>query len=192
MRDKTSTRAQFRAAANRLEAILAGEAANFLKVKKVTIETPLETAEGYEYDRRLVLITILRAGMCMLPVFRDTYPDAQVGFLGIKRNEETAEAELYMKNIPQIGPDDQVMILDPTIATGGTAISALNVLSEMNVKQEQILFVSMLGSKEGLEKVRSTFPNVQVSVVAEDPKLNHNKFILPGFGDAGDRYFGTE
>ncbi|OGB97122.1 hypothetical protein A3F06_04340 [candidate division TM6 bacterium RIFCSPHIGHO2_12_FULL_36_22] len=192
LRRKSTTRAEFRAVAKGLSTILADESANFLKTKTVTVETPLESAEGIVFDRKLVLVAILRSAMAMLPVFCETYPDAAVGFLGIKRNEETAEAELYYKNIPAIGPDDQVIILDPMIATGGTLISALNILTGMNVKQEQIFFVGIIGSKPGLEKVRSKFPNVQMSVVGEDSKLNHNKFILPGLGDFGDRYFGTE
>ncbi|MBT4855929.1 uracil phosphoribosyltransferase [bacterium] len=192
LRNKDSSRAQFRAAANKIALVLAEESANFIKTKKVTVETPLETAEGIEYEGKVVLVAILRSGMSMLPVFRDTYPDAAVGFLGIKRNEETAEPEMYYNNIPTIGPDDQVLILDPTIATGGTACAALNLLADLNVKQEQMMFISVISSTQGLEKVRTTFPNVQVTTVGEDTKLNHNKFILPGVGDYGDRYFGTE
>jgi uracil phosphoribosyltransferase len=192
LRDKSATRTQFRHSALRLAEILAYEAASTIEAETISIETPISRASGLKITKPVVLVPILRSGLALLPAFLKIFTEASVGVVGMKRDEHTAEPMLYYKNIPPINANAQVIVLDPMIATGGSGVDALKILTEMGVRQDQIIFVGVISAPEGLSKMKHAFPDVRIIVGIQDQGLTPNKFITPGLGDFGDRFFGTE
>jgi len=161
-------------------------------MKKIQIQTPIDTATGIKLADPIVLVPILRSGITMLHAFTHYFPDASIGVVGLRRDEKTAIAHWYYENLPPLSKKEQVIILDPMIATGGTALETLKKLQEHGVPQEKILFVSMVCAPEGLEAIKAKFDQITIITAAVDDHLNAQKFIVPGLGDFGDRYFGTE
>jgi len=192
LRDKHTTRANFRQAAQQLAHILVQQAVEQLATEIFSVQTPLVQTSGKKFVYEPVLIPILRSGLILLPAFQSYFPDASIGIVGLRRDEKTAEAQWYYENVPMINKNTPVIVLDPMIATGGTAVEALTMLEKKGVKQECITFVAVICSPEGIDLVRKKFPKVTLVVAVTDEKLNNAKFILPGLGDFGDRYFGTE
>ncbi len=193
LRDKNTPMAEFRAAADKLALVLVHQAAQFLHVKQITVTTPLEqSAQGTELRENIVLVPILRSGLALLPAFLQYFPHARVGFVGLKRDEKTAIAHLYYKKLPPIKAEDQVLVLDPMIATGGSGASTLKIVTELGIRQEQIIFIGVIAATPGIEEINHEFPHVKVIVACRDQKLNAAKYIVPGLGDFGDRYFGSE
>ena len=190
LRDKTTSMQQFRDAADKLSSWLAIETATLLEQETFNIETPLAKAIGHKLTHSVTLVPILRSGIAMLQPFLRHYSTASVGFVGIRRDEK-AMPHLYYQNLPPINPDDDVIILDPMIATGGSAITAIKVLKDAGVKEGKIMVVGILGSPEGLQALESCAPDARFLLAQVDQKLDDKKFILPGLGDFGDRYFGT-
>lgn len=191
LRNKSSTLAEFRSATEKLGAILANEASLFLERFHMDIETPLATFPGNTLKYNVVLIPVLRSGLALLPSFLKYYESAKVGFIGMRRDEDTARAHCYYENLPPMTPEDNIIILEPMLATGGSAFSAIKILLERGFKQEKIILVSIIGASEGVNKIQSDLPNVHLVLAQYDTQLTTNKFILPGLGDFGDRYFGT-
>ena len=189
MRDKTTTPSRFRQSVRRLATLLAYEATKDLAVRQTEVETPLATTEGVELQQRVGLIPILRAGLGMVDPVLDLVPTAEVWHLGLYRDEATAKPVRYYDKLPAQRPVDVAIILDPMLATGGSAMAALMTLREWGVKQVKV--VSLIASKEGISTVESQFPEAQIFVCQVDPVLNDQKFIVPGLGDAGDRIFNT-
>ncbi len=192
LRDKNSTRAQFQEAAHQLAHVLAQQAAEHLSIQEIDIQTPLVQTTGVKLERAPMLLPILRSGIALLPAFQSYFPGAAIGIVGLQRDETTAQASMYYENIPPLKPDDQIIILDPMLATGGTAVETVKLLIEKGAQQKNIIFVAIVSAPEGLENLQSHFPKVKVLIAVEDEKLNSDKFILPGLGDFGDRYFGSE
>lgn len=192
LRNRDTPLTDFRNAADRLGEILAIEAAAYLPKEKISVETPLEIAEGSAFSHPFVLVAILRSGLAMLKPFTRIYPAAKIGILGIKRDEQTKKPCVYYKGLPPIDPSSYVFILDPMIATGGTAAEAIRLVKNQGLKEEQIIFISYLASRYGLEKIKKEAKSVRFLIVHQDEKLDTNQYILPGLGDFGDRYFGTE
>ena len=193
LRNKDTSMVDFRIAADKLALVLAEESADYVEMTPTTITTPLNTqTEGLEFHKNIVLIPILRSGLALLPAFLRFYPHAKVGAVGMKRDEETAQAHLYYKNLPQIAAHDRVIVLDPMLATGGSTSATLKILTDLGIKEEQMLFVGVICATEGLKKINTEFPHVKTLIAAHDQKLNDKKYIVPGLGDFGDRYFGTE
>lgn len=192
LRDKRTSRADYRNATEKLGWVLAAEAAAFLELEPRAVETPLGTTRAEFVKHPVVLIPILRAGAALLPSFMRFFDTARVGFIGMKRDEETAVAHTYYCNLPPVVDGEEVIILEPMIATGGSTCDAIALLLRHGVAEEQILFVSVIAATQGLARVRQNYPNVRLLVAQEDPELNDRKFIVPGLGDFGDRYFGTE
>jgi uracil phosphoribosyltransferase len=192
LRDKDTGTADFRANAQKMAHILAGQAIVYLKKKKIDVATPLAKTIGYMPGQDVVLVPILRAGLAFLPVFLYYFESAKVGFIGLKRDEKTAVAKEYYRNLPAIRKNDLVIILDPMLATGGSAVSAVKILLSAGVKQEQILSVFLVAAPEGYRKLRRQFPKIKIIIGTKDKKLTRDKFIWPGLGDFGDRYFGTK
>lgn len=192
LRDKSTPMNQFRKAARTLTQLLAQEALEQVKSKEIEIATPMGNATGSILAQKTVLVPILRSGITMVEPFLDYFTTASIGVVGLRRDEQTAIAHLYYENIPPIGPHDQVIMLDPMIATGGTAHATLEILTKKGVRQKQILFVAIVCAPEGIAVLRNSFPEVKIIVAAHDKKLNDKKFIVPGLGDFGDRYFGTD
>jgi len=192
LRDKKTSRALFRQTTHKLAHVLAHEAAEHIKTKTTNIQTPIDSASGLEFGTPIVLVPILRSGIALLPPFLKYFQSASVGVVGLKRDEETAQAHWYYENLPPLTEKEQIIILDPMIATGGTGVETLRKLKEHGIAQKKIIFVSIVCAPEGIEAIKSEFPDITTITVAIDKHLNAQKFIIPGLGDFGDRYFGTE
>lgn len=192
LRSKKTSVSEFRKTAQKLADLLASETVEELKQKSCSVETPFGKTKGHKIIKQIILIPILRAGMALLPSFLSYFEEAHVAFLGIRRDEKTAKPHLYYEKFPSIKKNQLVFLLDPMIATGGSASLALQILiKNYKVSPEKIKVISIIASKEGINKIKKKFPKVAISVVAVDPKLNAKKFIVPGLGDFGDRFFGT-
>lgn len=192
LRNKNSTMAEFRAASEHLACALAHQVSQFVQLTKTTVTTPLgESATTHVLANNIVLIPILRSGLALLPTFLHFFPSAKVGFFGMKRDEQTAKAHLYYQKLPPIEADDQIIILDPMLATGGSTADALTILTKQGIAQERIIFAGIICAPEGLNKIRTEFPKVRLILAVQDNSLNAQKYIVPGLGDFGDRYFGT-
>lgn len=191
LRDKNTSIADFRKAAERLCHCIAQQALSHVEKKRVAVETPMGPMEGHALKNATVLVPILRSGLAMLPPFFHYFEAATVGVLGLKRDEQTKQAHLYYSQMPTTSPEDDIIIIDPMLATGGTAIIATQAMIDLGHPEEKILFCGIICSKEGLATYRERFPKVHTIIAAEDPTLNTDKFIVPGLGDFGDRYFGT-
>lgn len=146
---------------------------------------------GSTMPNRVILTTILRSGLAMLPAFVELFPSAPVGFFGIRRDEKTAEPHLYYENLPKISSLDWVFLIDPMLATGGSATLALTKLKESGAHFNQTMLISIVAAQQGADKIRKIFPAITLITAAIDPSLNDRKYIVPGLGDFGDRYFGT-
>ena len=192
LRNKQTPIDQFRASAHQLALILAHEATAYLPIKPTAITTPLEAPfTGTTWATSITLVPILRSGLALLPAFLEYFPTANVGVVGLKRDEQTAIAHWYYKNIPPIPIDSTVIILDPMIATGGSAVATLDMLANLGIKDTNMLFVGIISSQEGVNTVKQAYPNLTIITADCDPALNQAKYIVPGLGDFGDRYFGT-
>lgn len=191
LRDKGTTTVAFRQAANRLAELIAAEVATSITEEPTSVQTPFGQAKGAKIPHNVVLISILRAGAILLPAFLRLFPEAKVGFFGIRRDEKTAQPISYYDNLPSITNNDWVVVLDPMIATGGSALLAMEKLSKLEIHPSRIIFAGVIASAEGLQKLKTKYPYLTVKIVAEDPSLNPQKFITPGLGDFGDRYFDT-
>jgi uracil phosphoribosyltransferase len=189
LRDQTTPPAEFRQLVNRLASLLAYEATKDLLAEPVMVQTPLAKTEGRQLAQRIGLIPILRAGLGMIDPVLELIPTAEVWHLGLYRDEETAKPIKYYSKLPPERPVDVALILDPMLATGGSAVDALTTLRDWGVPHVKL--VSLIASEEGVKRVNFKFPNAQIYVCQIDPILNDRKFIVPGLGDAGDRIFNT-
>jgi uracil phosphoribosyltransferase len=192
LRDEKTERAVFRTAAYQVSRIIAHQIAQKISVKQLTVETPIAVASGLTFAHSPLLVPILRSGMAMLPAFLDIFPDAPVGVVGLKRDEKTAIAHWYYENVPQFEPTSQIVILDPMIATGGTGIETLTFLEKKGALQKNIMYASIVSAPEGIDLIKKEFPTIDIICAAHDKGLTKEKFIIPGLGDFGDRFFGTE
>ncbi len=192
LRNKDTDRATFRRTARKLSELLALRALEAVAMKEVSIETTLAKTTGLTLKDRIVIIPILRAGISMLEPFLSIFPDAAVGIVGLQRDKATAKADWYYENIPPLTTDDQIIIIDPMIATGGTGYATLAMLKGKGAHLDKALYMSMVSAPEGIAVINHAFPHVQIITAATDTHLNDKKFIVPGLGDYGDRYFGTE
>ncbi|MCF7799791.1 uracil phosphoribosyltransferase [Candidatus Babeliales bacterium] len=191
LRNKNTDIESFRKAASKLAYILANEACQYLEKETENIETPIATSSGIKLKNDIILVPILRSAIALLPAFLEFYPQAKVGFVGLKRDEQTAIAHLYYKNFPEVKVTDDVILLDPMIATGGSGCDAIKLLKEDGIKEEKIIFVSVISAKQGIEKIKKEFSKVRIVCAQYDQELNKDSYIIPGLGDFGDRYFGT-
>lgn len=189
LRNQATSPSEFRQAVRRLATLLAYEATQDLACEETSVATPITHTVGKKLSQRVGLIPILRAGLGMVDPVLDLIPSAEVWHLGLYRDEATAQPVEYYSKLPPGRPVDVALIVDPMLATGGSACAALSTLSEWGVPQLKVL--SIIASEEGIKQVEAEFPNAQVYVCCIDPELNENKFIVPGLGDAGDRIFNT-
>ncbi|MTI86398.1 MAG: uracil phosphoribosyltransferase [Balneolaceae bacterium] len=189
LRDKTAETAPFRRAMGTIGTILAYHALDHLPLEETQIETPIQPAKGYQPASEVVVIPILRAGLSLVDGIISFMPDAKVGHVGVYRDEETHEPVNYYHNLPNGIEEAYCLLVDPMLATGGSASHALNFLKESGAKN--IRFVSLISAPEGVERLQDDHPDVPIITAAIDEKLNEQAFIVPGLGDAGDRYFGT-
>jgi uracil phosphoribosyltransferase len=189
LRDRATGHGAFRQALFEASAIMAVEVARDLPVKEVVIETPLETTIGLRIRDEVAVVPVLRAGLGMVEGFLRLLPDARVGHLGIKRDEEDHAPIDYFERLPPGLPDTRVYVLDPMLATGGSAVHALHSLKRSGARQLEL--VCLVAAPEGVNAVHDEHPDVRIWTAAIDRELDQNAYIRPGLGDAGDRVFGT-
>lgn len=190
LRNRQTTMTQYRQAANQLGTILAIESANVVPKTDVKIDTPLASAKGERFSHQPILISILRSGLVLLPPFLQFYPESPVGFIGIRRDEKTFVPELYYSKLFAFEPEHTILLLDPMIATGNTCTLAIQMLKDAGAQESQITLIAFIAAPEGLSHLKKEHPKVGCIVAQIDEKLDKNKWILPGLGDFGDRYFG--
>jgi uracil phosphoribosyltransferase len=190
LRDKSTPPAEFRLLVQRLAVLLAYEATKDLELTPAHVQTPLTLTSGEVLNQRIGIVPILRAGLGMVDPVLDLIPGAEVWHLGVYRDESTATPVEYYSRFPAASPVDVALVLDPMLATGGSAVAALATLREWGVKQTKLLGV--IAAREGIDEVIAQFPETQIYTCAIDPELNDKKYIVPGLGDAGDRIFNTQ
>jgi uracil phosphoribosyltransferase len=189
LRDRATPHGTFRQALFECSAIMAVEVARELPTKEVEIETPLETTHGLRVRDDVAVVPVLRAGLGMVEGFLRLLPDARVGHLGIQRDETDHAPIDYFERLPPGLPDARVYVLDPMLATGGSAVHALDHLKKSGARHLEL--VCLVAAPEGLEAVQGKHPDVRIWTAAVDRQLDENAYIRPGLGDAGDRVFGT-
>jgi uracil phosphoribosyltransferase len=189
LRDRATDHLKFRQLIRELAMLLGYEAMADLQLRDCTVETPLATARGSRLEEEVGLVPVLRAGLGMVDGILEMIPGAQVWHLGIYRDEHTLRPISYYNKLP-IEPTVQVcLVLDPMLATGGSATAAIDVLKKWGVRR--IKFVGLIAAPEGIEVVSKAHPDVPLYLATVDDHLNEHGFIVPGLGDAGDRQFGT-
>ena len=188
LRDETMEPATFRTLAYRVGLLLALEATRDLATEDRVINTPMEKHTGRVLAQPLAVIPILRAGLGMLQPFTDLFPDVSVGYVGLERDHTTAVARSYYQKLPPL-KGKRVLIVDPMLATGGSAIHALNTVHAAGATE--ISLVCIVAAPEGVKAVETAYPNIAIFTAAMDRELNEKKYILPGLGDFGDRLYGT-
>lgn len=183
--------AEFRMAADRISSLLTVFATQHISLKPITVETPITSVAQSLIDEKIIIAPILRAGLSMIDPFLRLWPDTQVFHIGLRRDEQTHLAHTYYNNIePSSDPDNQrVFILDPMLATGGSIDHACDFFKSNGYKHIEIICI--IAAPEGLKAIQNKHPLVRITVGAIDDHLNENAYIVPGLGDAGDRFFGT-
>ncbi|MBQ9980009.1 MAG: uracil phosphoribosyltransferase [Oscillospiraceae bacterium] len=191
LRDKETGVKEFREIVSEIANLMCYEATRDLQIEEIEIETPVATAKcGRLAGKKLAIVPILRAGLGMVEGMLDLIPSAKVGHIGLYRDPETLQpVEYYCKLPPDIGQRD-VFVVDPMLATGGSAAAAITFLKEHGC--HHIRLMNIIAAPEGVEKVQSEHPDVDIYTAALDEKLNDHGYIVPGLGDAGDRIFGTK
>ena len=191
LRDEKTGTKEFRELISEIASLLCYEAMKEVKLKSVTIKTPIEEMKTKKLEEdRYAFVPILRAGMGMLDGVITVVPNAKIGHIGMYRNEKTFEPVNYFFKVPKNIEKKEVFLLDPMLATGGSAIDAINLLKAKGVKK--INFLCIISAPEGLKAVTEEHPDVAIYTACIDKKLNKNKYICPGLGDAGDRIYGTK
>ncbi|NCF52326.1 uracil phosphoribosyltransferase [Gammaproteobacteria bacterium] len=189
IRDEETGHKRFRELSKEITKFVCYEALKNIKVKKVTVKTPLADAICKKIDTDLVVVPILRAGVGMLEGILELVPTARVGFIGLYRDEDTKEPVTYYQRLPTQADGGTCIIIDPMLATGGSTVAAIDVLKAAGAGK--IVVVCIVTCPEGLALVESEHPDVPVYAAAIDDRLDDRKYIVPGLGDAGDRLFGT-
>ena len=189
LRDKRTGPQEFRRVLSEVASLMVYEATRSFSVEPIPVQTPLASAKGFALRREVVLVPVLRAGLGMLDSILQLIPHARVGFIGLKREETTLRALVYHKSLPENLREFEVILIDPMLATGGSAVAALDLMAKLGGKRVRL--VNVLASPEGIRKVHSVYPRLPIFTAAIDKRLNARGFILPGLGDAGDRLFGV-
>jgi uracil phosphoribosyltransferase len=189
LRDRATPCDEFRALARRVSVLLIAEATRDLRVNETFVETPLERAPVKRLAARVVAVPVLRAGLGMLDAFLELVPSAEVGYFGLERNEETAVARRYYEKVPKDLGSAVTFLLDPMLATGGSAALAIEGLHGLGARNIRLL--SIVAAPEGVALLEKQHPDAMVYAAALDRGLNEKKYILPGLGDFGDRLFKT-
>ena len=189
LRDQRTQSQEFRRLLGEIASLMLYEATRSFAVRSVSVQTPLAPARGCRLEREVVLVPVLRAGLGMLDSILQLIPHARVGFIGLKREETTLRAQFYHKSLPNNLDRFEVILIDPMLATGGSAVAALDLLTEQGARHLRL--VNLVAAPEGIRRVRRYYPRMPVFTAAIDRRLNDKGYILPGLGDAGDRLFGT-
>jgi uracil phosphoribosyltransferase len=191
IRNKDTDTKQFRDIVKELAMLMAYESFKDVPTQEITVETPLEiTTQTVVKENSIAIVPILRAGLGMVDGILSLFPAAKVGHIGLYRDEETLEPQEYYCKLPSKIEEKVVMVVDPMLATGGSACDAIQMLKKRGCKR--IKLMSIIAAPEGVEKVAKAHPDVEIFVSTLDRCLNEHGYILPGLGDAGDRIFGTK
>ena len=191
LRSKKTGVKEFRELVSEISGLMCYEATRNLPVEEVMVQTPVAQAKCYKLaGKKLAIIPILRAGLGMVDAMLDLIPSAKVGHIGLYRDPETHMPVEYYCKLPEDIGKRQVFVVDPMLATGGSAIAAIDFLKQHGCKQ--IIMMNVIGCPEGVKAVQDAHPDVDIYVAAIDEKLNEHAYIVPGLGDAGDRIFGTK
>ncbi len=190
LRDKDTTVRDFRALCMEISMLMAFEAMRDLPLEEVVVETPVAPAKAYKLSgKKLALVGILRAGLIMVDGILNLVPNARVGHIGLYRDPKTLEPVEYYNKLPADISERDVFLLDPMLATGGSAAAAISILKDIGAKSIKLLCI--IGAPEGILAVHSKHPDVEIILAAQDERLNDHGYIVPGLGDAGDRIYGT-
>lgn len=189
LRDSTTPPTQFRRLAHRVGVIVAADATRDLSTTPVEVDTPIERTTCHQLSTDIVVVAVLRAGLSLVDSVLELIPDARVGHVGLRRDETTAMASKYSSHLPPSLADSLVLLVDPMLATGGSAILAVDMLKEAGATRIRLLCV--VAAPEGVAALAAAHPDVDVYTPALDRELNAKKYIMPGLGDFGDRLYGT-
>ncbi len=190
LRDVETKYKQFRELAKEITILVAFEAMKDLEVEETTVITPLVETTGYKIKNDIVIVPVLRAGVGMLDGVLNLAPKARVGFIGMYRDHKTKEPIAYYEKLPEDLVDPYFFVIDPMVATGGSLIATIDLIKKKGHKK--ISIISILSAPEGISAVNDAHPDVKIFTGVVDERLNENKYIVPGLGDAGDRLFGTK
>ncbi len=191
MRQKTTSTKEFRDLVSEVAMLICYEATRQLPLTDKEVETPLVKTIAKEIEgKKLCIVPILRAGLHMADGILNLIPNAKVGHVGLYRNEETLEPVEYFCKLPSDAADREIFVVDPMLATGGSAVAAINLLKKRGITK--IRFLCLIAAPEGVEKLTKIHPDVDVYIGSLDERLNDKGYILPGLGDAGDRIYGTK
>ena len=191
MRNKNTGTREFRELVNEVAGLMCYEATRDLPTEEVMVETPITTAKCRMLSgKKLAIVPILRAGLGMVDAMVDLIPSAKIGHIGLYRDPETHEPVEYYCKLPEDIGNRQVFVVDPMLATGGSAVAAIDFLKKHGCKN--IIMMNIIGCPEGIKRVTEAHPDVDVYVATCDEKLNDHAYIVPGLGDCGDRIFGTK
>jgi uracil phosphoribosyltransferase len=193
LRNSETSMKQFRLVSEKVGDLLVSKVVACLPSKTINIDTPVTQCKGEALADHVELVSIMRSGDALLETFMKHFPDANISKFLIQRDEQTAEPHFkYMKISPEIASGHQVVITEPMVATGGTLDMVISLLKDKGVREENIIVASVCVAPEGLVYLNQRFPKIKVVMTVLDEKLNERKFIVPGLGDFGDRYFGTD
>ena len=190
MRNKETKSKDFRELLNEIASLMTFDICRDLQTKEVLVETPICTAKCQTLDKDIIIVPILRAGLGMVEGILQLIPTAKVGHIGLYRDEETHEPCEYYAKFPSGLSEATVIVLDPMLATGGSAAAAITMIKNRGAKD--IRYIGLVGAPEGVSRLQEDHPDVDIYLAALDEKLNENCYIVPGLGDCGDRLFGTK
>ena len=190
LRNKKTSNSLFRQTMNEASYLIAAEVLKYLSYKKINIQTPLAKTAGKELAQQVILVPILRAGLGLLEGFVKFLPDAEKGHIGLYRDEQTYEPVEYLFKLPKTR-NKKILVLDPMLATGNSSIAAINLIKSKGVHLKDVFLISLLAAPEGIRNLQKKHRSLHIFTGKIDTKLDKNKFIIPGLGDAGDRYMGT-
>ena len=190
LRNKNTSNTFFRQTMNETSYLIAADVLQHLPYKKVKVKTPLKSTNGRMLAKQIILVPILRAGLGLLEGFSKFLPDAEKGHIGLYRDEQTYKPVEYLFKLPKI-KNKKILILDPMLATGNSSIAAIDLIRKEGANIKDIFLISLLAAPEGLKNIQKKQRGINIFTCSIDSKLDKNKFIVPGLGDAGDRYMGT-
>jgi len=190
LRNKKTSNSLFRQTMNEISYLIAAEVLKHLSYKKISVTTPIAKTTGTELSKSIVIVPILRAGLGLVEGFIKFLPNAEKGHIGLYRDEQTYKPVEYLFKLPKI-EEKVFIVLDPMLATGNSSIEAINLIKKSGVKLKNIISVSLLASPEGIKNFNKTHKKLRLFTCSIDKGLNRDMFIVPGLGDAGDRYMGT-
>lgn len=190
LRDRTTSHRAFRALLYQIAGLMVFEVTRHLPTTPVEVETPMERTNGVRLDGPITVVPVLRAGLGMAEGVLEMMPEARVGHLGLARDEVTHRPVVYLRRLPDDLAEGPVILVDPMLATGGSASQAVSMLREAGAKD--LRMICLVAAPEGIARLTQDHPDVPIYAAAVDRELNHQAYILPGLGDAGDRMYGTE